>query len=73
MGAKVVPLGGQHRSPQSLLAQLQSDQTIRGAAVVYFHGENDVGYSYVSVSAEELTLAGALLTQQGLRESEPRC
>jgi hypothetical protein len=71
MASKIVPIGGEHRSPQSLLAQLQSDDTIRGVAVVYFHGKNDVGYAYHEVNAEELTLAGAILTQQGLRESEP--
>ena len=69
--SKVVPIGGMHQSAQSLLAQLQSDETIKGVAVVYFHGENGVGYAYHQVSAEELTLAGAILTQRGLYESEP--
>lgn len=70
MAAKIIPLGGKHRSAQSLLAELQANPSITGVAVVTFQGDHDVGYAYYDCSPELLTLAGAILTQRGLADSE---
>jgi hypothetical protein len=59
--AKIVPLGGHHRSARSMLAEVMNDPNLDRCVVITFGKDDGVGWGHYEVSRAEMTYAAALL------------
>lgn len=70
--SKVVPIGGEHKSAHSLLAEVMSDPTLESVVVITFRkGTDDVGWGVYQMSAPDLCYAAKLIERLAFDETMP--
>ena len=66
---KIIPLGGKHKSPQSLLAEVMNDPNLTKVAVFTFHKDGSMGQAYIGLSNAEMAFVGAVATRTSLEDT----
>lgn len=51
---KIIPIGGEHRSAPSLLAEIMNDPNLRSVVVVSFLDDGTTAFSHFNVSRHRL-------------------
>lgn len=66
--SKIVPIGGEHRSAKSLLAEVMNDPELERCVVVTLGPGDRVGWAFYMMSSEQLTYAAAILNRVALED-----
>jgi hypothetical protein len=57
MTCKIVPIGGVHKSSQSLLAEIMNDPAVKGVVVFGFDDVGGMSFAHFDVSRAEMAYA----------------
>jgi len=63
---KIIPLGGEHRSASSMLAEIMNDPNLRSVVVVSFLEDGTTAFSHFNVSRAEMAYASLLLGEKAI-------
>ena len=58
---KIVPLGGRHMSPGSMLAEIMNDERVEKCVVVTILKDGDIGTAQYEMTVAEMCYAAALI------------
>lgn len=66
--ATIHAIGGEHRSPQSLLAQAYNDEGIKKCVLVRFYADGTMRWSHYGMTSAEMAYTAAVLNQFAVEE-----
>lgn len=71
--AKIVPIGGEHQSAHSMLAEVMSDPNIESCVVITFgpKEKDEIGWGMFKMTAPDLCFAGELCKRLAFDEPMP--
>jgi hypothetical protein len=63
---KIVPLGGAHKSAQSLLAEVMNDQNVQRVVLVTFKEDGATGLAHFQCTRQEMAWASLLISNAAI-------
>jgi hypothetical protein len=65
---KITPIGGQHRSASSLLAEVMNDPSVKKVIVFTLDGAGSLSFGHFDCTHEEIAFASVVLARKAYTE-----
>jgi hypothetical protein len=65
---KIVPIGGRHMSPASMLAEIMNDEMVEKCVVVTILKDGDIGTAQYEMTVSDMCYAAALIQRIAFEE-----